>query len=104
MTEPTRSAVAPPAPISTQLMWTRAATGRVPPEGDARMFLLQLADGSFVVGRRRTVVRVQRGSGFEIVRGSVVPTVPTLTTHFADAAAGMPIDHVRWYAPIEPPP
>ena len=99
-------ATKPPPPITTTLTWVRMSTGKVPPDDDARLFLLQLVDGSFAIGRRRTLRRVMRPSGAVFVRGTAAPDrAPVIETGFADAASGsVPIDGVRAWAAIEPPP
>lgn len=108
MSEPpiTRDATKPPGPIETKLVWTRSSTGKVPPENDGRVYLLRLVDGSFAVGRRRTLVRAVRASGLAFIRATAVPDLaPVVTSHFVEPLTGsVPIEGVRAWAAIEPPP
>jgi hypothetical protein len=99
---PTRSAVTPPEPVAVPLVWTRSSSGRTPAEDDTRPFVLLLADGAYLIGRRRTLKRVVRAAGPEFVKASSAPGVPLLVTAFVDAA-GQPVDGVVAWAGIDGP-
>jgi hypothetical protein len=100
--KPIRSAITPPQPVTVSLTWVRRATGKLPAENDARPFLLLLATGAYVTGKRMTLRRVPRSTGSEFVRNSVSGALPVLETWFADPA-GQPIDDVLAWAAIEGP-
>src|ERR1041384_282977 len=96
-----RDARGGPPVVETTLTWIRTASGRFPEENDARTFLLQLHDGTFAVGRRRTLLRTMGPGGAAFIRASSVPHVPTLETHFVEAATGsVPVENVRAWAAI----
>lgn len=100
--EPVRSALTPPKPISRELVWTRAATGKLPPEGDPGAYLLLLAGGTYALGRRRTLRRADTRNGPLFVRASAVGLVAE--TAFVDLhSPTLPIDGVVWWARIEGP-
>ena len=105
--EPIRDATQGPPTTATTLTWIRTSSGRFPPETDQRVFLLQLHDGSFAVGRRRTLLRPVRpgAAGPAFVRATAVPDIaPVVETHFVEPLSGStPIDGVRAWAAIEPP-
>jgi hypothetical protein len=102
--KPTRSALTPPPPVTTQITWRRCTT--LPPDGEGGLYLLQLADGRITLGRRRTLRRVTRATGAsEFVRGSSSPALPLTETHFVDQDSGAsPIEGVRRWALLEEPP